>query len=218
MIRNRLAEIMFERDIKVVRLSKETGISRNTITNTASNNSEMLQLNTINKICKFLNITPCDFFEYIPVDIELTFLEDEKIELVEIYSKEYLLQPKFNCDLLIDIKERENSYSFDTQIKIDTSNVLSNFPTPDFMEDDYQEKHIDIEIVFYSVEDKENFVEQFNKIPKQFKKMIYNDLIDQYRKFLLSYFKPNDNPFIISNHQLVKDMHINLINDEFKFF
>ena len=86
------------------------------------------------------------------------------------------------------------------------------------MEDDYQEKHIDIEIVFYSVEDKENFVEQFNKIPKQFKKMIYNDLIDQYRKFLLSYFKPNDNPFIISNHQLVKDMHINLINDEFKFF
>lgn len=65
MIRNRLAEILFERDIKIVRIAKETGISRNTITNTASNNSEMLQMNTINKICGYLEITPCDFFDYI---------------------------------------------------------------------------------------------------------------------------------------------------------
>ncbi|PXA00023.1 XRE family transcriptional regulator, partial [Staphylococcus pseudintermedius] len=55
MIRNRLAELLFERDIKIVRISKETGISRNTITNTASNNSEMLQMNTINKICRYLD-------------------------------------------------------------------------------------------------------------------------------------------------------------------
>lgn len=72
MIRNRLAEILFERDIKIVRIAKETGISRNTITNTASNNSEMLQMNTINKICGYLEITPCDFWLY-SIDIDFAF-------------------------------------------------------------------------------------------------------------------------------------------------
>ncbi|EGQ2924948.1 XRE family transcriptional regulator, partial [Staphylococcus pseudintermedius] len=86
MIRNRLAELLFERDIKIVRISKETGISRNTITNTASNNSEMLQMNTINKICRYLDITPCEFFDYIPIDIDVTFYEDDKIDIVDDWS------------------------------------------------------------------------------------------------------------------------------------
>ena len=43
MIRNRLAEILFERDIKITDIANGTGISRNTISNTASNNSDMLK-------------------------------------------------------------------------------------------------------------------------------------------------------------------------------
>ncbi|MZP63641.1 helix-turn-helix domain-containing protein [Staphylococcus pseudintermedius] len=101
MIRNRLAELLFERDIKIVRISKETGISRNTITNTASNNSEMLQMNTINKICRYLDITPCEFFDYIPIDIDVTFYEDDKIDIVDDWSLdsgEYRI--KFDVDVL----------------------------------------------------------------------------------------------------------------------
>lgn len=217
MIRNRLAEIMFERDIKVVRMAKEIGISRNTITNTASNNSEMLQMNTINKICNFLQITPCDFFEYIPIDIEFSFIEDQPISLKEIWGKESLYTPKFNCDLLIDFKGYNKSLSFDTQIKVDESNVLTSFPTPDFL-DNYEESHIDIEIKFYSQEDKESFIKEYSEIPKQFKKIIHNDLIDRYRKFLLPHFKKTDDPFNYSPYEIVKKMDINIKNEELKYF
>lgn len=68
MIRNNLAVLMRERGIKNSILSLKTGISKNTISSTAQNDGKMIQLETINKICQVLDITPNEFFEYTPID------------------------------------------------------------------------------------------------------------------------------------------------------
>lgn len=73
MIRNRLASILADRGIKISRAAMELpDLSRNTITNTASNTGKMIQLETIDKLCQYLNITPNDFFEYLPFDLDYT--------------------------------------------------------------------------------------------------------------------------------------------------
>lgn len=69
MIRNNLAALLAENGIKITRLAADTGLSRNTITSTAQNDGKMIQLETINLICQRLQISPTDFFEYLPFDL-----------------------------------------------------------------------------------------------------------------------------------------------------
>lgn len=181
MIRNRLAELLFERDIKIVRISKETGISRNTITNTASNNSEMLQMNTINKICRYLDITPCEFFDYIPIDIDVTFYENDKIDIVDDWSLdsgEYRI--KFDVDLLLDIDIKGRKQKIDSKIIVENT-VITPFPFQDIM----------LSIQTNDTQMQE-LISIFATIPKEFKKLIYKNLIEMYKEFVLEHIDPND--------------------------
>ncbi|WP_168848185.1 helix-turn-helix domain-containing protein [Fructilactobacillus sanfranciscensis] len=72
MIRNRLSELLAERKIKISKIASDIpDLSRNTITSVAHNNVKMLQLNTINKLCEYLEVTPADFFEYVDYDLKI---------------------------------------------------------------------------------------------------------------------------------------------------
>lgn len=73
MIRNKLAVLMAERQLKITKIANDTNISRTTLTALAQNESKMIQNDTINTICKYLKITPCDFFEYSPIDVSFYF-------------------------------------------------------------------------------------------------------------------------------------------------
>ena len=80
MIRNRLAELLSERKLKISRVANEIpNLSRNTITSTAQNSGKMIQLETVNSLCMYLGITPAEFFEYIPYDITVS-VDDFKFE------------------------------------------------------------------------------------------------------------------------------------------
>ncbi|EAE8907826.1 XRE family transcriptional regulator [Listeria monocytogenes] len=70
MIINRLAILLAERKLNITNLSKETGISRPTLTQIAKNETRMIQLETINTICIQLGINPAEFFVYLPYDYE----------------------------------------------------------------------------------------------------------------------------------------------------
>lgn len=70
MIRNRLAVLLAERGLKITQVAKDTGISRNTITSTSQNDGKMIQLETIDVLCQYLNVTPGEFFEYVPMKIK----------------------------------------------------------------------------------------------------------------------------------------------------
>lgn len=73
MIRNRLAELLSQRQLKISRVAHDLpNLSRNTITNTASNSGKMIQLETIDTLCRYLQVTPAEFFDYIPYNFEIS--------------------------------------------------------------------------------------------------------------------------------------------------
>lgn len=69
MIRNNLAIILAERQIKITKVSNDTGISRTTLTALVQNSSKMVQIETVNKICLYLDLTTNDFFSFVPLDV-----------------------------------------------------------------------------------------------------------------------------------------------------
>lgn len=84
MLRNRLASLLADRGIKISRAATELpNLSRNTITNTASNTGKMIQLEIINALCQYLGVTPNEFFEYLPFDVDISINSDNELIINE---------------------------------------------------------------------------------------------------------------------------------------
>ncbi|MYV04217.1 helix-turn-helix transcriptional regulator [Lactobacillus salivarius] len=64
MIVNNLSTIMGKKRIKIATLYKRTGISRSTLTHLYYDKTTMIKLDTIDKLCSALDITPGELFEY----------------------------------------------------------------------------------------------------------------------------------------------------------
>ena len=64
MIVNNLSTIMGKKRIKIATLYKWTGISRSTLTQLYYDKTTMIKLDTIDKLCSALDITPGELFEY----------------------------------------------------------------------------------------------------------------------------------------------------------
>lgn len=79
MLRNNLSVLLTERQLRISKVSNDTGISRTTLTSLSSNSSKMVQMETVNKLCQALDIVPTDFFEYVPFDFDYTFIEGDLI-------------------------------------------------------------------------------------------------------------------------------------------
>lgn len=115
MIRNNLSILMSERGIKNSTLSMKTGISKNTISSTAQNDGKMIQLETINKICQVLNVTPSDFFSYVPYDVSFQLsLDDISVEYStnDVYEVIDLSLKSLDLNLLIKV-EKNNTFMDD---------------------------------------------------------------------------------------------------------
>ena len=69
MIRNNLKVILAENNVRISKLANDTGIARSTITALSENRSKGIQLDTMNTLCKYLQVTPSDLFVYAPIDI-----------------------------------------------------------------------------------------------------------------------------------------------------
>ena len=74
MLKCNLTVLLAERNLKITKVSADTGISRTTLTSLANNYSQGIQFDTLNVLCSYLRITPADFFCYFPfeVDVEVT--------------------------------------------------------------------------------------------------------------------------------------------------
>lgn len=69
MIKSNLKILLAENNIRISKISNDTGISRTTLTALSENHLKGIQLDTMNKLCKYLRISPSDLFAYAPVDI-----------------------------------------------------------------------------------------------------------------------------------------------------
>jgi len=109
MISNRLATLMAARKVKATRLASDTGIARSTISSLTNDSSKMIQFETINTICQYLNITPKDFFIYSPYDVTFDIeptkvLSSTSVEDVSLKWSESV--KAFNADIFAKFTSR----------------------------------------------------------------------------------------------------------------
>lgn len=64
MIVNRLSRILGERRMSIAELQRQTGLSYVTLHNLYSDKSTRIDFETLNKICRALNVQPGDILEY----------------------------------------------------------------------------------------------------------------------------------------------------------
>lgn len=112
MILCNLQNILADKRTNISKVSRETGISRTTLTSLCSNTCQGVQLETVNTLCRYLDIGVEQLFLFSKYDLYvrsgLPYLEIEKIpkeELGEIriiiqYS-EQKVECKINADLYI---------------------------------------------------------------------------------------------------------------------
>lgn len=84
MIRCNLAVLLAERGIKMAKVSKDTGISRTTLTSLTNNKCEGLQFSTLNTLCFYLKVTPAEILAYFPYDLRITHISVTDSYNVEI--------------------------------------------------------------------------------------------------------------------------------------
>lgn len=120
MIKNRLAELLAQRQLKITKVAKDTGISRNTITATAQNDGTMIKLETIDILCNYLGVTPSEFFEFIPVlfniDIIVTNFELDyhKDSFYAFAGFDFIT---YTSDIFLDITYHGKKYDFSLECK-----------------------------------------------------------------------------------------------------
>ncbi|MBE7341655.1 XRE family transcriptional regulator [Staphylococcus haemolyticus] len=103
MIQSRLSVLMAERGLKISDLYEETGISKTTLMAIAENTGKGVQFDTVDKLCNFLGVTPCEFFDYSPYIVETkksNFSEGE-IDGFEIKIKKQHYEKYFNLDMFV---------------------------------------------------------------------------------------------------------------------
>lgn len=66
MISNRLSRIMGDRLIKITQMAKDTGLSRTTITNLYYRRTRQIDIETLNKVCNYLQCQISDILEFTP--------------------------------------------------------------------------------------------------------------------------------------------------------
>lgn len=117
MIRNRLNELMKIKKVRVKDLNEQLGISRATLVKIRENTATQMRYDTINKLCKYLNVTLNDFFEYTPMDISICSstppYEVEKIEEANKKPNDFTTLEFIDSELIISVDSVQYYYFVD---------------------------------------------------------------------------------------------------------
>ena len=68
MIHCNLATLLAERKLKISKVAEDTGLSRTTLTSMYYNQGSGIQLNTIDKLCIYLDIAIDQLYSFFPFD------------------------------------------------------------------------------------------------------------------------------------------------------
>ncbi|MCG2177539.1 helix-turn-helix transcriptional regulator [Staphylococcus epidermidis] len=145
MIQSRLSVLMAERGLKISDLYEETGISKTTLMAIAENTGKGVQYDTVDKLCNFLGVTPCEFFEYspylvsfrmdkiksdrnIPIDYTITIKNQNYEKLFYLYVFIYLGNS-------YDIPVRKDEFKAYIDINLDSSEHYNDEEFYNFISD-----------------------------------------------------------------------------------
>ncbi|MEB7831016.1 MULTISPECIES: helix-turn-helix domain-containing protein [Staphylococcus] len=130
MIRNRLSELLSERGLKTSRVAKEVKIARSSLTSMIQNDSEMVRYDAIDKLCRYLNIAPNDFFEFVPINIDFTFTNSQQIFSISNQNNNRDLSKVISfllieAEFLIDVDYKKELTTYDCEVELDEINFSS---------------------------------------------------------------------------------------------
>lgn len=125
MIRVNLHMLLAERNMTATQLSKETGISKTTLSNLVNNTSGGIQFKTIDKICMALGIEPKDFFDYSPYLYKVD-KRTPAIKLESEYNSHYDNDSTFNLELIIKKNKIEEHFPFDVYLNDNENKFIIN--------------------------------------------------------------------------------------------
>lgn len=179
MIRNRLSVLLAERGLKITKVAKDTGISRNTITSTAQNDGKMIQLETINTLCTYLGVNPGNFFEFIPYDVEFSiFTNAFDIQYDHLdYEISNIYPSDFEFDLFIKVKGKTDFFE---------ASLVGSLEGKEY-DENINCNVLDVIVTFDSDDNKERTINFFNELSpgfsndleKQIEELIHKELFNQ---------------------------------------
>lgn len=188
MIKNNFNTLMAERQLKITRVSNDTGISRTTLTALSQEMSKGVQLDTLNTLCKYFNITPCEFFDYLPFDLEYNIEQDTEEELVP-NSKDGI-EYTTSCDyiLFINMKGKNQNKTFEIKISVEKTYNLTDIIEGNLYESlKFDINNIDIIIV--GNPEALSFIELVKGLSASWQTKIQLDIL----LFISTYFTKEDN-------------------------
>lgn len=157
MLKCNLAILLAERNLKITKVSKDTGISRTTLTSLYYNNAKGIQFETLNTLCQYLSVYPDSLLQYLPIEVIINDIS--KYGLTS--SNKILLECTF-----IHKSHKENSYllgSITDYKGYKAINIGLLNQNDDIIEQSRNKMILSI----------------FNKIPSDFKMIITCDILDK---------------------------------------
>lgn len=188
MIKNNFDELVAQRKLKITRISNDTGISRPTLNSLSRDDGKGIQYDTLNTLCTYFNITPCEFFDYLPFDLEYNIEQDTEEELVP-NSKDGI-EYTTSCDyiLFINMKGKNQNKTFEIKIS-----VKKTYNLTDLIEGNlYESLKFDInniDIILIGNPEALSFIELVKGLSASWQTKIQLDIL----LFISTYFTKEDN-------------------------
>lgn len=116
MLRNRLAEIMGTKRLKFSDVHKGTGVARTTLRAIYDNESKSISFDVLDTLLTFLEVTPSEFFDFLPASLLISFGDQRAEEEGEhtVYLGEFRLYVLPNLP----------AFTFVYALGVDSSNCL----------------------------------------------------------------------------------------------
>lgn len=121
MLANRLSILLAERQLTNKQIVEDTGLSRNSVSNIATNPYANISTATVDTLCNYLGVSPTEFWEFSPYEIK---------------TKNVIEEDKTNADFLVSVlrskKELLYPYDFTVRTENDVDNGFDRGSIEDF--------------------------------------------------------------------------------------
>lgn len=161
MIKNNFNELMAQKKLKITRVSNDTGISRPTLTSLTRGESKGIQYDTLNTLCNYFNITPCEFFDYIPYEFTIKIIDTDNKAIKDFNYNEKNLNIK-EYELFINVLNTKGiivkTYSLNCFLAIAKISIPTIINEELTLSDLGEERYIGDFIINNDTEDEETFL------------------------------------------------------------
>lgn len=220
MIRNRLSELLSERGLKTSRVAKEVSIARSSLTSMIQNDSEMVRYDAIDKLCNYLNVSPEDFFEHIPLNFDFSFDEEPRVKFIKTKDtpsnfefSEALGLESFEFEILVDvITSRNDKLNFDLELRCIGA---------------ARDNHYRQQLIFGISNESENMElkKYIDELTPGLRNVLFKKLIKQLNDYILPIVKENTENYSVTHvdskvektfHNEILQSQIYLVSDIFR--